>query len=197
MSAPESDIHEGEVAIVLDFLAHGPSDESRPRYDQSAVGYALGMVSFRLYELDISSDGHVSIGDEVDLQSIDGDSAIQAVHPIRFEDLSSGARSELEYVVEDVVEGDETRFVDFFNDAQPVTLRLHQLNLLPGIGDKLRDGILEERKREPFGSFEDLEERVSGLHNPKDVIVRRILEEIKDDDVKYKTFIGKPRYDRG
>jgi putative nucleotide binding protein len=65
------------------------------------------------------------------------------------------------------------------------------LNLLPGIGKKLRNNILDARKRGPFESFEDLEERVSGLHRPKEVLVERILEELRDDDLKYKTFVGR------
>ena len=87
-----------------------------------------------------------------------------------------------------MVEADEQRFVDFYNDAQPITLRLHQLNLLPGIGKKLRNNILDERKRAPFESFADIEERISGLHNPKEVLVERIIEELREDDLKYRIF---------
>jgi len=86
------------------------------------------------------------------------------------------------------VADNEQRFVDFYNEAQPITLRLHQLNLLPGIGKKLRNGILDERKRRPFGSFDDLEARVEGLHDPEAVIVERVLEELRETDLKYRTF---------
>ncbi|MFB6297765.1 MAG: DUF655 domain-containing protein, partial [Salinirussus sp.] len=77
---------------------------------------------------------------------------------------------------------------DFYNEAQPITLRLHQLNLLPGIGKKLRNSILDERKRRPFGSFDDLESRISGLHDPEGVLVERIIEEIREEDLKYRIF---------
>jgi len=90
-----------------------------------------------------------------------------------------------------VVEREERRFVDFYNDAQPITLRLHQLNLLPGIGKKLRNNVLDERKREPFDSFADVEDRVAGLHNPEEVLVDRIVEEIREDDLKYRTFVDR------
>jgi putative nucleotide binding protein len=110
------------------------------------------------------------------------------VYEVDHDGLSGGARSELEYVVEDLVAAERERFVDFYNDAQPITLRLHQLNLLPGIGKKLRNTILDERKRHPFEDFEDLRSRVNGLHNPEEVLVERILEEIREDDLKYRTF---------
>ena len=97
----------------------------------------------------------------------------------------------MEYDVEDVVDADEERFVDFYNEAGPITLRLHQLNLLPGVGKQLRNNVLDQRKRGPFESFEEVEERVSGLHNPKEVLIERILDELRDDDLKYKTFVGR------
>jgi putative nucleotide binding protein len=79
--------------------------------------------------------------------------------------------------------------VDFYNEAQPITLRLHQLNLLPGIGKKLRNDVLDQRKRKPFESFEEIEERISGLHNPEEVLVERILEELHEEDLKYRLFV--------
>jgi len=113
---------------------------------------------------------------------------VTAIREIDFADLPSGAQSELEYAVEGIVDADERRFVDFYNEAQPITTRLHALNLLPGIGKKLRNNLLDERKRGPFESFAEIEERVSGLHDPRSVLVDRIMEEIRKDDLKYRTF---------
>jgi putative nucleotide binding protein len=172
-------------AVVLDFLPHGRTEDDRPQYQKQPLAYAVDVESFRLYEL-VGDDAALTIGDRVDVED---DSAIQRVNVVDYGDLSGGARSELEYVVEDLVEAEEGRFVGFYNDAQPITLRLHQLNLLPGIGKKLRNSILDERKRRPFESFEDLEARVDGLHNPDEVLVERILEELREDDLKYRTFV--------
>jgi putative nucleotide binding protein len=179
-------------AVVLDYLPHGRADDDRPRYEKSPVAYALGIDGFGLFEATLSDDADVSIGDRVVVSPAAAREAVTAVRRVDHDELSNGARSELEYVVEDVVESDERRFVDFYNDAQPITLRLHQLNLLPGIGKKLRNNILDERKRGPFESFDDLEERVSGLHRPREVLVERILEELREDDLKYKTFVREP-----
>jgi len=175
-----------ERAVVLDFLAHGRSDGRS--YGDGAVAYAVSTADFTLYELSLAGDADISILDRVRVRP-DFEDGIQRGHTVEYDDLSDGARSELDYVVEDVVDANEQRFVDFYNDAQPISLRLHQLNLLPGIGDKLRDNILDERKRHgPFESFEDVSERVDGLHNPREVIVERILDEIRDDDLKYYNF---------
>jgi putative nucleotide binding protein len=179
------------TAVVLDYLPHGRADDDRRRFDQSALAYALGVRDLRLYELRVDEDADVGIGDRVVVSPPEARTVVENVREVDYDDLSNGARSELEYVVAEVVESDEARFVDFYNDAQPITLRLHQLNLLPGIGKKLRNNILDERKRGPFESFEDLEDRVSGLHRPREVLVERIIEELKDEDLKYRTFVGR------
>ncbi|RDI72809.1 DUF655 domain-containing protein [Halopelagius longus] len=176
-------------AVILDYLAHGKADSRS--YDESPLAYALGIDNFRLFELRLDEEAGLGIGDRVAVGPPGERDAVEELYEIEYDDLSNTANAELEYVVEEIVEDDERRFVDFYNDAQPITLRLHQLNLLPGIGKKLRNNILDERKRGPFESFEDLEERVSGLHHPKDVLVERIMEELRDDDLKYKTFVGR------
>lgn len=174
--------------VVLDVLPHGRSDADEPQYRRSPVIYAVGNDHFSLYELTIGDDADISIGDQIKIRP-DFEPGIERGRQIEYEALSDGAQSELEYVIEEIVEAQESQFVDFFNEAQPVSLRLHQLNLLPGIGDKLRDNILDQRKRGPFDSFDELEERVSGLHDPKSIVVDRISAEVKgDEDLKYDIF---------
>lgn len=185
-SSADGDDDGAERAVVLDFLAHGRSDGRS--YGDGAVAYAVSTTDFTLYELSLAGDADISILDRVRVRP-DFEAGIERGHTVKYDGLSDGARSELDYVVEDVVDANEQRFVDFYSDAQPISLRLHQLNLLPGIGDKLRDNILDERKRHgPFESFADVDERVDGLHNPREVVVERILEEIRDDDLKYYNF---------
>jgi putative nucleotide binding protein len=185
-----ADTDDTEYAVVLDYLAHGHPDDDRPQYEKSPLAHALGEAEFRLYELTLDDEDRIGIGDRLALDPPAARDTVERSREIEFDDLTRGARQELEYAIEEVVERNERRFVDFYNDAQPITLRLHQLNLLPGIGKKLRNNVLDERKRGPYESFEDLEDRVSGLHNPKEVLVDRIVEEIQEDDLKYQTFVG-------
>ena len=175
-------------AVVLDYLPHGRSDDNRPQYQKAAVAYALTEDSFDLLELTLTDDADINIVDRVAVDPVD-DEQIDSLREIDYDELTSSAESELEYAVEAIIDADEERFVDFYNDAQPITLRLHQLNLLPGIGKKLRNKIIDTRKRGPFESFEDLSERVGGLHRPKEVLIERIQEELRDDDLKYKIFV--------
>jgi putative nucleotide binding protein len=191
MSESETEDDGPRRAIVLDFFPNGRSEGGPQRYDRQPLGYALGTQDFWLYQIVFEEDSDVGIGDEVVVEPREEREGIQYLERVEYEDVSGGAQSELEYVIEDMIEEAEDRFVEFFNDAQPITLRLHQLNLLPGIGKKLRRNILDERKRQPFQDMEDLEMRVSGLHDPKDILAERIVEEIRDDDLKYRIFVAR------
>lgn len=175
------------TAVVLDVLPHGRADDDRPRYRKSPLAQAIEPDGFRLLELVLEAGGTLPIGDTVDVDS--ADAPIEAARPLAYDDLSGGARSELEHVVRELVDRHEERIVEFYNEAGPVSLRLHQLNLLPGVGEKVRDNILEARSRQPFETLDEIEERVSGFHDPREPVVERILEELRDEDVKYKLFV--------
>jgi len=189
----EGDADETEVryAVILDHLPHGRADDDRPRHRKSPLAYAIGERDFRLFEITLEDDADVSIGDRIVIGPTEARDAVSGFKQVMYDDLSNTATAELEYAIEEIIDENERRFVDFYNDAQPITLRLHQLNLLPGIGKKLRNNVLDQRKRGPFESFEDLEDRISGLHRPKEVLIERIIEELRDDDLKYKAFVGR------
>ncbi|MFB6169654.1 MAG: DUF655 domain-containing protein [Haloarculaceae archaeon] len=175
-------------AVVVDFMPNGRPNADRPRFRRAPVAYALGVSDFRLFELRFGEDADpdVRAGDRIAVSP--PAETIEEMNDVDYDDLSSTARSELEYAVAELIEAEEERFVDFYNDAQPITLRLHQLNLLPGIGKKLRNNVLDARKRKPFESFDDIESRVSGLHNPREKLAERILEELREEDLKYRIF---------
>jgi len=174
------------TAVVLDFLPRGRPDDDRPQYERSPVALALGEADFRLVEAALTDDAGVNIGDRIGIEP-PGEN-VKQLRRAAYDDLTSTAESELEYAIDRILETDEDRFVEFYNDAQPITTRLHVLNLLPGIGKQLRNNVLDARKRKPFESYADIEERVSGLYEPKDVLAERIVEELREEDLKYRIF---------
>jgi putative nucleotide binding protein len=182
----DSDDGSPRTAVLLDFFPNGRSEGGR--YGRQPTGFAMGTETFGLYEIVFEEGTDVTIGDTVVVDPPEERTGTKRVRSVEYGDLSGGAQSELEYVVEEQIEADEERFVEFFDEAGPITLRLHQLNLLPGIGDKLRENIVEQRKRQPFESFDDMEDRVSGLHDPESVLAERIVAEIREDDKKYYLF---------
>ena len=103
--------------------------------------------------------------------------------------LTNSAGKELPHVVEEVISKDNDRFISFFNKAQPLTMRMHQLELLPGLGKKHMWEVINARKAKPFENFEDLKSRVKLIPDPTGMVVKRILSELKGKE-KYNLFVG-------
>ena len=78
------------------------------------------------------------------------------------------------------MKGNEARYVAYFNELQPLTPRLHGLELIPGIGKTFMKTIVDLREKQPFTSFEDIQKRV-GLREPAKLVAKRITEEISGD----------------
>jgi putative nucleotide binding protein len=177
-----------EYAWILDYLPYGNPNDNRPTYQKKPLVQGVGDSQFVLMEL-IPKEGSIpDIQSRVYIGEGERDAVDHVKHRVSFNDLSSGAQLELPFVLEKSVKHHEERFVKFFNDAHPITTRLHMLELLPGIGKKLMWAIIDERKKGNFKSFEDLHARVGAMHTPEKVIVNRILEELKDDNIKYRLF---------
>jgi putative nucleotide binding protein len=120
----------------------------------------------------------------------EGRTKIQSVlGKLEYSHISAAAQSELKNVITSIVTNNEKRFVDYINNAQPLTPRIHALELIPGIGKTYMKTILEEREKTKFSSFADLQERV-GLKEPIRHIIDRIMDEITGE-VKVTLFVKK------
>mgnify|MGYP001609343230 FL=1 len=94
------------------------------------------------------------------------------------EKLTETAKAQLAEFAQNIVVERKEEFVEFFNKAQAINTRLHQLELLPGFGKKHTQEILEERKNKPFESFEDIRTRVKTVPDPVKAIEKRFLDEL-------------------
>ncbi len=163
--------------------------DSRPRGDTVAQG--IGETHFTLLEM-IPQRGVKSHPQERVSITKNAQSKIDHVkRRIFYDDLVPESVAELALVIEIIVTKHEHKYVQFFNESNPITTRMHSLQLLPGIGQTLMWAILEERKREPFKSFEDIASRTK-LQNPKKIITARIIDELKED-VKRWLFVRPPK----
>ncbi|MGM0770708.1 MAG: DUF655 domain-containing protein [Halobacteriota archaeon] len=177
-----------DYAWVLDYLPYGSTTDKRPSYQKKPLVQAIGDKHFVLMELVPKEGAAPQIQSRVYIGDGERDVIDHVKHRIHYPELSHGAELELPHVLEECVRHQEEKFVKFFNDAHPITTRLHMLELLPGIGKKLMWAIIDERKKGEFKSLKDLHDRVGGVHTPEKVLVNRILEELKDDNIKYRLF---------
>ncbi|MCX6710565.1 MAG: DUF655 domain-containing protein, partial [Candidatus Woesearchaeota archaeon] len=104
---------------------------------------------------------------------------------IKFENLTASAYKELEFIVIEYVKKEEAKFVNFFNTSEPLTTRMHRLELLSGLGKKKMWEIVEERQVKPFKSFEDLRKRIPLMPDPVKLIAKRIMAELTGKEKHY------------
>lgn len=179
-----------ENAIVLDFLPNGYAFDTRPMHMKTAIAQAIGRDHFTLLELVPKKGIFLQPYEEVYIGEGKRDKIHHIVGKLPLDRITSTAKAELEFVVKDLVHKNEKRFVDFFNNAQPLTTRMHQLELLPGLGKKHMWEILEARKDKPFEGFNDIKKRVKLMPDPEKAIIKRILAEISGKE-KHLIFIDR------
>ena len=170
--------HKEEQAIVLDFLPNGYPFDTRPSYLKPPIAQAIGKSTFTLLELVPKKEVFLQPYQEVYI----GEGKREEIHHINgrlsVEKLTSTAKAELEFVIKDLVKKNEKIFIEFFNKAQALSTRMHQLELLPGLGKKHMWEILEARKEKPFDTFDDIKKRVKLMPDPEKIVVKRILQEL-------------------
>lgn len=183
-----------DYAYILDYLPSGRPDERNRR---GPLAYAVGEEDFVLLELIPKEGVNLLVGDRVYVgKDEDEREKIDRVRGrIPFEEMTHNAQNELSFVLETIVENDPERFLNIYNEGGPISTRMHSLELLPGLGKKLMKAILEERKKEAFEDFEDLEERVPSLHQPTKILAKRIETEIMDETEKYHIYARPPQSD--
>ena len=178
-----------EKAIVLDFLPNGYPFDTRPMHKKTPIAQVLGKEHFILLELVPKKGVFLQPYEEVYMGEGKRDKIHHIIGRINADKLTQTAQVELEVIITDLAAKNEQRFVDFFNKAEPINTRRHQIELLPGIGKKHMMDILEKRNEKPFENFDDIKNRIKLIPDPRKLIVKRLLIEIKGGD-KYQLFIN-------
>jgi len=164
-----------EFAYVLDFLSRGKSAVIKGR--EGPIVQAIGEERLTLLELLALDNQSLEVGERVKIGKEGREKIASVLGKLAYEELTPESVSTLPTVVENLVKSNEQKYVSYFNDLQPLTPRLHGLELIPGIGKTFMREIVEVREKQPFTSFDDLQRRV-GLHEPAKLIAKRIVEEL-------------------
>lgn len=167
-----------DYAIILDYLPLGYIREGHSTFKRKPVAQAIGKTEFTLLELSPKPDEDIEIHEDVYIGSGKREKVSRVNRRLKHEDLTATSRVELQYVIEEIVHAEEEKYVHFFNDSGPISTRLHQLELLPGIGKKHMWDIIKAREEKPFESFDDIKSRVPMLSDPAKLLVKRVLIEL-------------------
>ncbi len=174
-----------EYAVILDFLPHGYFGQEK----RIPVAQAIGTLNFTLLQLVPKKGATLQLKEEVYIGSEKRDKISYIYGRLPGDKLTETAKLNLHEFIKKAIEKNEKKFVDFFNNSEPVNTRLHQLELIPGFGKKHTENIIKERQIKPFTSFDDLHNRIKSLPDAKKSIEKRILEEL-ENPTKYKLFVN-------
>lgn len=164
-----------EYAYVLDFMPRGKSAVIKGR--EGPIVQAIGEDRLTLLELLAMENKNFEVGEKVKIGKEGREKIVSVLGKLTYEELTNEAKSSLPFVVETLVKANEQKYVAYFNELQPLTPRLHALELIPGIGKTFMKQIVEMREKQPFLSFDDLQKRV-GLREPAKMVAKRIVEEL-------------------
>jgi putative nucleotide binding protein len=176
-------------AYVLDYLPNGRQTERG--FHREPLALAVGEDELKLFELVPRPGAQLTPGSRISLVAQGGQPPpIDHVRRrLGYDELTVSGRTELPIALEKIVRANAPRYLRFFNESPAVSRRFHLLELLPGIGKKTMQQIVDERKRAPFASFEELEQRLH-VKSPEKLIVGRIEQELSGVDDKYRLFVA-------
>ncbi|MHA1237545.1 MAG: DUF655 domain-containing protein [Candidatus Hodarchaeales archaeon] len=178
----------GQV-FVLDFYPQGKSLSRKYADDFNPLVVVITADHFQFFDVVLKRGENVVVGDSITISSSRPN--IFKIKKIGFNQLSDSAVNLLPEIVQEIVKVSETRFIRFLNHARPLTSQMHQLQLIPGIGNKRLWQILEARKKSPFQTFEDFKDR-TGISDPILAFTNRIINEINEEE-KYLLFTEKQK----
>jgi putative nucleotide binding protein len=176
-----------ETCLILDFLPEGYAD----RRKSEPMAQAIGTAFFSLLELVPRESITLTPEEEVYIGEGKRDKIRFIRGQLEYNKLTALAKTLLPELAEKLVKRNEQRFVEFFNKASTITPRMHQFQLLPGVGKKHMSDMLDERRKKQFASFEDIKQRVKLFPDPVKTIVHRVLQELEGNE-KYYIFTYRP-----
>ena len=176
-----------DYGLVLDYMPKGKSTG----FKEEPLAQVLGERYFTL--LEVLPKAELKIMERVYIGKEDRDKIEFIKKRVDSSELTSHSQSEIENAVEKIVDENKERFIEFFNTSTAITIRRHKLELLPSLGKKHMNDILGEREKQEFKSFEDIRKRIPLMPDPKKAVIKRILEELKEKDLKHYIFVRPPK----
>ena len=175
-----------EYAIILEYLPHGYPLEKK----MMPIAQAIGEKTLVLLELVPRRGVGLKIGEKVYIGEGKRDKVYYILGRLHREKLTESAKHQLGEFIKQVVKEKEKEFVEFFNKSDAINKRIHQIELLPGLGKKHMQEILKQRKEMEFESFQDMKKRIQNLPDPEKAVEKRIFQELKNIE-RYNLFTNK------
>ncbi len=171
-------VEKEEYVVILDYLPYGYPLERK----MMPIAQAVGLNNFTLLQLVPRRGIKLELKEEVYIGEGKRDKVYYILGRLPCEKLTETAKLQLQEFVSKIVKEQEKKFIEFFNTAEAINTRLHQIELLPGFGKKHMKAILEEREKKGFSNFEEVKKRIPNLPDPKKAVEKRLLQELESTE---------------
>ncbi len=175
--------------LVLDYYPQGKSLSRKSAEAFNPLAVVISIDQMQFFDIILARGKDIQVSESLNVSELK--STILKINRIGFNELSDSAVDILPEMIKKIVSLTESRFTNFLNNARPLTTQMHQLQLLPGIGNKRLWQIIEARRKKPFEGFIDFTDR-TGISDPIGLFSNRILQEIEGGE-KYQIFIKKQK----
>lgn len=157
---------------------------SRARHDQPLV-QGLGVRTFRLLAIEVANASECTWGDRLYVGPGSWDRVQRIDRRLSYHELTPAVQSILWLTVEPLIRRNETRFIEYYNTTALNAFDAHPLTLLDGLAPDCRNTLITARHQDRFTDFTDLTTRVPCLDRPVELLVERVLVELRDSDDTY------------
>jgi putative nucleotide binding protein len=137
--------------------------------------FVLGANNLNALEILIRKDASVSIGEKLYIGKEKREKVYSIKRKLASNDMKKADDGEVLSVIETIVIENEDKYIEFVNNSRSLTIKRHQLQLIPNIGEKIFKLVLEEREKEKYKNFKDFNSR-TGLAMEKNIAKRIYLE---------------------
>ncbi|MEM3422669.1 MAG: DUF655 domain-containing protein [Candidatus Bilamarchaeaceae archaeon] len=170
-----------DYAWVIEYLPMGHATQIK----KEPIVQLVGENYFTLLEATVKPDASIVLGQRVYVGKENRKEIDHIKGRISYDQLTNSAKEFLPATLKKIVESREKFFVNFINNAKPISIRVHTLDFLPGIGKKNMEALLRQREEKPFESFADIKSRVPTLSDPVLIFVNRIISELEGKEKQY------------
>ena len=172
-----------DYVTVLEYLPNGYPMEKK----MMPIIQGIGKENFTLLELVPRRGVTIEIGEDVYIGEGKREKVYYILGRLKREKLTETAKTHLQEAIHERTRKDEEKFIKFFNESPAINKRIHQIELLPGLGKKHMREILKQREEKPFESFKEMKERIPNLPDPEKSVEKRIFQELTEME-KYNLF---------
>ena len=146
----------------------------------------LATTGFELLAVTVTDASACRWGDRLYVGPGLWDRVVEIEQHLTYEWLTPAIQQVLRPTVAATIRRNEPRFIEAFNTTILDEIDAHPLTLLTALGRDCREAIKAERAKQRFADFADLITRVPCCDHPQEVLVERVLAELRAGDDGYR-----------